>query len=62
MTNAPRQLHRFHGGLHLPPNKAQSTAAPVRVMPVPPRLVLPLAQHIGAAAEPLVRSASSRAR
>lgn len=55
MTNAPRQLHRFHGGLHLPPNKAQSTAAPVRVMPVPPRLVLPLAQHIGAAAEPLVR-------
>ena len=54
MTGTPRTLHRFHGGLRLPGNKAQSLLSPVRVMPVPPRLVLPLAQHIGTPAEPLV--------
>lgn len=47
MNNTPRQLHRFHGGLHLPANKVQSSETPIRVLPVSARLVIPLAQHIG---------------
>ncbi len=52
---AGRRLYRFHGGLHLPDNKVQSTGRPVRPAALPPLLVLPLAQHIGAPAKPLVR-------
>jgi len=49
-----RTLHRFHGGLHLETHKAESTTLPVEPMPVAQRLVLPLQQHIGAPAHPLV--------
>ncbi|MEW7980672.1 MAG: electron transport complex subunit RsxC [Candidatus Sedimenticola endophacoides] len=49
-----RRLHRFHGGIHLPDNKAQSTARAVRAASLPGRLILPLQQHIGQIAEPLV--------
>ncbi len=45
------QLHHFHGGLRLADETAASTAEPVRVMGVPPRLIVPLGQHIGEAAE-----------
>ncbi len=45
---------RFHGGLHLPEHKQESTRLPVGEMPLPRRLVLPLQQHIGEPAEPLV--------
>jgi electron transport complex protein RnfC len=48
------QLHRFHGGLHLPDNKAQSTSRPVEKAQLPKRLILPLQQHIGESAHPLV--------
>lgn len=48
------RLHRFHGGLNLPSMKAMSTASPIRVMPPPKRVVLPLSQHIGEPATPLV--------
>ncbi|HSH28311.1 MAG TPA: electron transport complex subunit RsxC [Thiohalobacter sp.] len=41
------RLHHFHGGLTLPDRKAAATATPVRTLPVPPRLILPLQQHIG---------------
>ncbi|MAT64311.1 MAG: electron transport complex subunit RsxC, partial [Gammaproteobacteria bacterium] len=41
------RLHHFHGGLTLPDCKAAATATPVRTLPVPPRLILPLQQHIG---------------
>ncbi|MFP5507151.1 MAG: RnfABCDGE type electron transport complex subunit C, partial [Gammaproteobacteria bacterium] len=54
MTDSPRQLHHFHGGLLLPDNKAQSSASPVRRVPLPKRLILPLAQHIGEPAEAIV--------
>jgi Na+-translocating ferredoxin:NAD+ oxidoreductase subunit C len=54
MNGNPRLLHRFHGGLHLPDNKTQSSGSPVRRVPLPKRLVLPLAQHIGEPAEALV--------
>ncbi len=54
-TDRPqRRLYRFHGGLHLPDNKSQSTARPVESAALPKRLILPLQQHIGEAAQPLV--------
>lgn len=55
MGNTPPHLHRFHGGLHLPTNKALSSGSPIRILPMPARLVIPLSQHIGAAADPLVK-------
>ena len=49
------RLHRpFHGGLQLPGHKEISTARPLVAAPVPRRLVLPLHQHIGEPAEPVV--------
>ena len=50
-----RRVHAFHGGVHPPENKAQSLAAPIQPAGIPPQLVLPLAQHIGAPAQPVVR-------
>lgn len=47
-------LHRFPGGLALEDHKAMSTRAPIRVAPVPRELVLPLSQHIGEPALPVV--------
>lgn len=50
-----RRLWQFHGGLHLPDRKALSTQRPLAVAPLPGRLSLPLQQHIGQGAKPLVR-------
>lgn len=49
------RIYSFHGGIHPPENKRQSTGAPIRPAPIPEQLVLPLSQHIGAPAEPLVK-------
>jgi electron transport complex protein RnfC len=49
-----RRLHTFHGGIHPPENKRQSLGRPIADAGIPPELVLPLSQHIGAPAEPLV--------
>ncbi len=51
----PHTLHSFPGGLHLPDNKAMSLVSPVSVMPLPKRLYIPLQQHIGAPAKPVVK-------
>lgn len=48
-------LHRFHGGLHLPENKSQSLKLPLEKAALPKRLTIPLHQHIGESAEPLVK-------
>ena len=40
-------LFKFHGGVHPPENKLESTSAPIRSVPMPARLVLPLRQHVG---------------
>ncbi|MCY1349812.1 Electron transport complex subunit RsxC [compost metagenome] len=48
------QLWPMPGGIHPPANKRQSTSLPIQRPPLPPRLILPLEQHIGAPAEPLV--------
>ncbi len=47
-------LHRFHGGLHLPGHKTESTQQPPQNALLPRHVVLPLRQHIGEAAEPIV--------
>lgn len=49
-----RKIWDFHGGIHPPENKAQSTTQPIRFAGIPKRLVLPLQQHIGTGAKPLV--------
>ena len=49
-----RKIFDFHGGIHPPENKQQSLAVPITDAGVPPELVLPLSQHIGVAASPVV--------
>jgi electron transport complex protein RnfC len=52
---SPRRLWTFHGGIHVPDEKALSNGGPIDPIPLPPRLVIPLAQHIGTPARPCVR-------
>ncbi|WP_213132896.1 electron transport complex subunit RsxC [Citrobacter sp. FP75] len=41
----------FEGGIHPPEMKTQSNGTPLRQVPLPPRFVIPLKQHIGAEGE-----------
>ncbi len=52
---ATRKLWHFHGGLRLPGHKAESNGSPIASAPLPREIVLPLHQHIGRAAEVLVK-------
>jgi electron transport complex protein RnfC len=54
VTAPTYDLGTLHGGLRLPADKSASTAEPIRTMPVPDRLVLPIAQHTGDPADPVV--------
>lgn len=45
----------FHGGIHRPDMKAMSAGRHLGRVPLPGRLVIPLQQHIGTMAEPLVK-------
>lgn len=49
-----KHLHNFHGGIHPPENKAQSTQSAIEPALLPSKLILPLQQHIGQLAKPLV--------
>jgi len=49
-----RKIFDFHGGIHPPENKHQSLRGGIRDAGIPPELVLPLSQHIGAPASPIV--------
>jgi electron transport complex protein RnfC len=49
-------LYKFHGGVHPPANKIQSTRAPIARMPIPAKLVIPFHQHVGNIAKPLVQA------
>jgi electron transport complex protein RnfC len=49
-----RELFRFHGGVHPPEHKAESNSRPVHPAPLPHRLVIPVRQHIGNPAKPIV--------
>jgi Na+-translocating ferredoxin:NAD+ oxidoreductase subunit C len=51
-----RKLFRFNGGVHPKQHKDQSTQLPIAVAPLPDVLVLPLSQHVGLAAEPIVKT------
>jgi electron transport complex protein RnfC len=48
------KVFSFHGGIHPPENKKQSTRAPVRHLAIPKTLVIPTQQHLGLAADPVV--------
>lgn len=47
-------LYSFHGGLDLPACKTLSAQVPIRACPLPDTFTLPLLQHIGEPAEPVV--------
>lgn len=49
-----RKIFGFHGGIHPPENKQQSVRTPIADAGIPPELVIPLSQHIGAPARPVV--------
>ena len=55
MVTLLAQPKRIAGGLRLDANKAQSLQQPLRTANVPEQLYIPLSQHIGEAAEPLVK-------
>jgi len=48
------RLWTFHGGVHPEQHKAESTQLPIQPATLPSRLILPLHQHIGEPAEPMV--------
>ena len=47
--------HSFSHGVHPPAHKEDTAQIPIRRLPFPSRLILPLGQHIGAPAEALVK-------
>ena len=49
-----RKVFDFHGGIHPPENKHQSLRLPIESAGIPAELTLPLSQHIGAPAVPIV--------
>ena len=49
-----RKIFSFHGGIHPPENKHQSLDSAIAAAGIPPQLVIPLSQHIGAPARSIV--------
>jgi electron transport complex protein RnfC len=49
-----RELFTFKGGIHPPEHKDESTGRPIHAAPLPKKLVIPLRQHIGNPAKPVV--------
>ena len=49
-----RKLWHFHGGVHLPDEKALSNQQPVEPAALPRQLIIPIQQHIGVPAQPCV--------
>ncbi len=49
-----RQLFTFKGGVHPPEHKTESSGRPVHAAPLPKQLVIPMRQHIGNPAKPVV--------
>ncbi len=50
-----RTLYQFHGGVHPAEHKQESSAHPIVMAPLPTQLIVPLQQHIGQRAKPLVQ-------
>lgn len=59
IINPRDQLYRFHGGLVLAGHREAVVSRPVHRAGIPARLVLPLKQHIGEAADCLVKPGDS---
>ena len=49
-----RRIYDFHGGIHPPEHKDPSVQSPIADAGIPAELVIPLLQHVGAPARPLV--------
>ncbi len=49
-----RKIWDFHGGIHPLENKTQSTGEKIGRIPLPNELIIPLNQHIGTPAKPVV--------
>lgn len=47
LFKSAKDIFPFHGGVHPPENKAQSTQLPIGQLPIPKKIVLPLRQHVG---------------
>ena len=47
LLKSAKEIFPFHGGVHPPENKAQSTQLPIGQPALPEKLVLPLRQHVG---------------
>jgi len=47
ILNNLSQVFKFHGGVHPPENKQESTTEPIKQLGLPSKLVLPLRQHVG---------------
>ena len=47
LLKSAKEIFPFHGGVHPPENKAQSTQLPIAQLPLPEKIVLPLRQHVG---------------
>ena len=54
-----KKLFAFHGGIHPPAHKTESTVRPIKHSPLPARLVLPMKQHAGDGAIPVVKVGDS---
>lgn len=50
-----RALYKFHGGIHPPTHKEESTRTPIAQAGIPFKLVIPLQQHMGNRAKPIVQ-------
>jgi len=48
------KLWQFHGGIHPPEQKAETSSKPIKQLPLPDQLIIPLQQHIGRQGELLV--------
>ena len=50
-----RQIFKFNGGVHPPTHKTESTNTPIAQAKFPSKLVIPLHQHVGVRAKPIVQ-------
>jgi len=51
-----KKLYHFHGGIHPPSHKTQSTRLVIARTPLPSKLIVPLHQHAGETAKPVVHA------
>ena len=54
-----RTIHDIHGGIHPPERKSLSRPGQLSHAPIPDELILPLRQHLGVPAKPIVNVGDS---